>query len=73
MRSISAASPGRSTPSSRTSENPKLRRLLTKEWTPLEPGVLDHKFYVRGIGTVLEQTIKGGSERNALVSFQRGR
>jgi hypothetical protein len=48
------------------------RALLTKEWTPLEPGVLDHKFYVRGIGTVLEQTVKGGNERNALVSFQRG-
>ena len=47
------------------------RALLTKEWTPLEPGVLDHKFYVRGIGTVLEQTVKGGSERNALVSFRR--
>lgn len=47
--------------------------LLTKEWTPLEPGTLDHKFYVRGIGTVLEQTVKGGSERGALVSFRRGR
>jgi hypothetical protein len=46
--------------------------LLTKEWTPLEPGTIDHKFYVRGIGTVLEQTVKGGSERNALVSFRRG-
>ena len=43
--------------------------MLTKEWTPLEPGVLDHKFYVRGIGTVLEQTVKGGNERNELVSF----
>src|SRR5580765_5722761 len=29
--------------------------LLTKEWSPLEPGVLDHKMYVRGVGTVLEQ------------------
>ena len=37
--------------------------LLTKEWTPLEPGVVDHKHYVRGIGTVLEQTVKGGDER----------
>jgi hypothetical protein len=46
--------------------------LLTKEWTPLEPDVLDHKYYVRGIGTVLEQTVRGGSERNALVSFTRG-
>jgi hypothetical protein len=43
--------------------------LLTKEWTPLEPGVLDHKFYARGVGTVLEQTVKGGDERNELVSF----
>ena len=46
--------------------------MLTKEWTPLEPGVLDHKYYVRGIGTVLEQTVKGGNERNELVDFRRG-
>ena len=46
--------------------------LLTQEWTPLEPGVLDHKMYVRGIGTVLEQTEKGGNERNELVSVTRG-
>jgi hypothetical protein len=45
--------------------------LLTKEWTPLEPGTIDHKFYVRGIGLVLEQTVKGGDERNALVSVRR--
>ena len=42
--------------------------LLTKEWTPLEPGVLDHKVYVRGIGTVLEETVKGGTEHLELVS-----
>ena len=47
--------------------------LLTKEWTPLEPGTIDHKFYVRGIGTVLEQTVKGGDERNVLVSVSHGR
>jgi hypothetical protein len=46
--------------------------LLTKEWTPLEPGTIDHKLYVKGIGTVLEQAVKGGNERNALVSFKRG-
>jgi hypothetical protein len=44
--------------------------LLTEEWTPLEPGVLDHKYYVRGVGTVLEQTVKGGDERNTLVSVR---
>ena len=47
------------------------RALLTEEWTPLEPGVLDHKLYVRGIGTVREQTVKGGVERNVLVSIRR--
>ena len=47
--------------------------MLTKEWTPLEPGAIDHKFYVRGIGTVLEQTVKGGVERAALVSVTRAR
>lgn len=46
--------------------------LLTSEWTPLEPGVLDHKLYVRGIGTVREDTAKGPAERNVLVSFRRG-
>src|SRR5205085_9855166 len=44
--------------------------LLTEEWTPLEPGVLDHKLYVRGIGNVLEQSVRGPNERNALVSVR---
>jgi hypothetical protein len=47
------------------------RALLTKEWTPLEPDVLDHKYYVRGIGTVLEQAVRGPKEVNRLVSFRR--
>jgi hypothetical protein len=42
--------------------------LLTREWTPLEPGVIDHKLYVRGIGTVREETVRGGVERATLVS-----
>ena len=45
--------------------------LLTKEWTPLEPSVIDHKMYVRGIGTVLEQSQKGPNERNELVAVTR--
>jgi hypothetical protein len=44
--------------------------LLTREWTPLEPGVIDHKLYVRGVGTVREQTVKGGSELAILVSVR---
>jgi hypothetical protein len=40
---------------------------LTKEWTPLEPKVRDHKVYVRGIGEVKEKTVKGGLETARLV------
>jgi hypothetical protein len=46
--------------------------LLTEETTPLEPGVVDHKMYTRGTGTVLERTVKGGDEINELVSVRRG-
>jgi hypothetical protein len=41
--------------------------LLTKEWTPLEPDVLDHKLYKRGVGLVKEETINGGQERWVLA------
>ncbi len=46
------------------------RALLTKEWTPLEPGVVDHKLYVRGIGMVEEGNVKGGDERAVLVALR---
>jgi hypothetical protein len=46
--------------------------LKTKEWTPLEPAVTDNKYYLRGVGTLLELTVRGPRERNALVSFKRG-
>jgi hypothetical protein len=44
--------------------------LLTQEWTPLEPHVVDHKLYVRGVGTVREETVKGGDELAVLVSVR---
>jgi hypothetical protein len=47
------------------------KALLTKEWTPLEPAVLDHKYYVRGIGNVKEISVKGPLERNVLVAVRR--
>jgi hypothetical protein len=43
--------------------------LLTRETTVLEPGVVDHKYYVRDIGTVRELTVKGGSESLHLVAL----
>ena len=44
--------------------------LRTKEWTPLEPGVIDHKEYVRGVGEVREITVKGPLEVLRLVSIK---
>ena len=45
--------------------------VLTEEWTPLEPGALDHKLYVRGVGTVLEHTERGGDGHAELLSITR--
>ena len=42
--------------------------LYTGECTPLEPGVLDIKYHARGVGEVLEATVRGGSAKLALVS-----
>ena len=41
--------------------------LRTEESTALEPGVLDNKHYVRGIGEVEEHAVRGGTERLVLV------
>jgi hypothetical protein len=44
----------------------------TREWTPLEPDVVDAKFYVRGIGLAQERTLKGGNEVVSLVDVTHG-
>jgi hypothetical protein len=44
--------------------------LRTKEFTPLEPGKVDYKYYVRGVGVVKEGS-EDGSERLELVSYTR--
>lgn len=43
--------------------------LMTKDFTRLEPDLLEHKFYARGVGPVLTVAVSGGSEREELVSF----
>jgi hypothetical protein len=45
--------------------------LLTEDYTPIEPDVLELKFYAKGIGQVLAQTVSGGSEREELISFTK--
>lgn len=45
--------------------------LKTADFTPLEPGVVEYKYYARGVGLVLEEN-PGSGERNELVSFTPG-
>jgi len=46
--------------------------LMTKDLNPLEPGLLEHKFYAKGVGPVLAITVSGGASREELVSFVSG-
>ncbi|MDF2744207.1 MAG: hypothetical protein K0S88_5584, partial [Actinomycetia bacterium] len=46
--------------------------LVTEESTPLEPGFLERKYYARGTGLVLEETVSGGSGEATLVGFTPG-
>jgi hypothetical protein len=46
--------------------------LLTRDWTPLEPGIAEEKLYVAGIGKVAERKVEGGSGGVALVSYHLG-
>jgi hypothetical protein len=45
--------------------------LRTRDFTALEPGVVENKFYARGVGSVLEKLVRGGHERLVLVSVTR--
>lgn len=39
----------------------------TKEWSPLEPGAIEHKYYCPGVGLVLVDELKSGRVRTELV------
>jgi hypothetical protein len=43
--------------------------VVIREWTPLEPGVEEYKYYAPGVGHVLTEVVKGGSGRSELVAI----
>jgi len=45
--------------------------LRTEETSALEPGILDNKYYVKGIGEIIETTVKGPVETLKLVDVLR--
>ena len=46
--------------------------LKTKDTNPLEPDIVEYKYYARGVGPVLAETVAGGSAREELVDFEAG-
>jgi hypothetical protein len=46
--------------------------VTTRDWTPLEPDVVENKQYAPGVGVVHETLVAGGDELLELVSFTSG-
>jgi hypothetical protein len=46
--------------------------LVTKDWNPLEPEILEHKYYAPGVGLVGETKITGPAEKIELIDLERG-
>jgi hypothetical protein len=43
--------------------------LMTKDWTPLEPGIAENKYYATGVGLIQEVLVEGGSGRVELIEI----
>ena len=44
--------------------------LLAKEFSPLEPGVVENKWYALGVGVVKTATITGATEQIHVVAIK---
>ena len=47
--------------------------LMTRDLNPLTPKILEYKFYARGVGLVLAIGVSGGSDREELLSYRKGK
>ena len=45
--------------------------LLTKDINPLEPNLLEYKFYAQGVGPVLAIAVSGATDREELLSYSK--
>jgi hypothetical protein len=46
--------------------------VVTEDWNPLEPEVIEHKYYAEGVGLVLEEKVAGAEGRSELIEFTPG-
>ena len=44
--------------------------IVTRDWNPLEPDVIEEKAYAPGVGVVSETTVKGGDETSQLTEMR---
>jgi hypothetical protein len=44
----------------------------TRNFSGIEPNVIEEKLYARGVGVILEITVSGGSDRAELLSYTQG-
>ena len=44
----------------------------TRNFSGIEPDVIEEKIYAQGVGVVLEITVSGGSDRSELLSYHEG-
>lgn len=47
--------------------------IVTTDWSPIEPDVVEEKYYAAGIGKVAEKKIAGGAGEVRLVEFRAGK
>jgi hypothetical protein len=45
--------------------------LVTKEWTPLEPDIVENKYYAKGVGFIFGIMVQGGDEQTELVRIRQ--
>jgi hypothetical protein len=45
--------------------------VVTRDWSPLDPGVAEHKFYAPGIGLIREEAVEGESYRIDLIVMSK--
>ena len=51
---------------------PFVRVVVTRDWSPLDPGVAEHKHYAPGIGLIREEAVEGDEYRMELVETTAG-
>jgi len=46
--------------------------VVTRDWNPLDPEVIEEKSYAPGVGMIFEEHVRGGDETTELVEFTPG-